>query len=83
MEVMVIKVQLTFRFRAAYKLLFVKWQMTTLRRNRMTVAQVFQQFVKKHPEKVMFICGEKSYTYRDVESYSNQIAQYFLSQGFR
>lgn len=47
-----------------------------------TVAGVFRQTVSKHPQKVAFIFERKTWSFQDVEDYSNKIANYFKSQGF-
>ena len=47
------------------------------------MAGVFRQTVSKHPQKVAFIFEGKTWSFQDVEDYSNKIANYFKSQGFK
>ncbi|KAH0615572.1 hypothetical protein JD844_005013 [Phrynosoma platyrhinos] len=54
-------------------------------RNRYTVPQLFQQTAKKHPEKVALIfqgTGE-TWTFQDLDTYSNKVANFFYERGFR
>ncbi|XP_063722029.1 long-chain fatty acid transport protein 1-like isoform X2 [Symsagittifera roscoffensis] len=69
--------------RAAVKLLTVKYRMSRIRKQNLTVPLLFRSFVEKHPDKVMFICADKKYTFRDVDIFSNQIGQYFQQKGFQ
>ncbi|XP_015765840.1 PREDICTED: long-chain fatty acid transport protein 4-like isoform X2 [Acropora digitifera] len=52
-------------------------------KNGVTVAGVFRQTLAKHPQKAAFIFEDKTWTFQDVEDYSNQIANYFKSQGYK
>ena len=52
-------------------------------KNGVTVAGFFQQTVAKHPQKTAFIFEQKTWTFQDVEDYSNRIANYFKSQGYK
>jgi len=47
------------------------------------VADIFWQTASKHPQKAAFIFEQKTWTFQDVEDYSNRIANYFKSQGFK
>ncbi|XP_075264163.1 long-chain fatty acid transport protein 4-like isoform X2 [Convolutriloba macropyga] len=69
--------------KAGIKLLIVKFRMRRLSKTKLTVPLLFQERLKKHPDKIMFICGDKSYTYQQVDDFSNQIANYFLSKGLK
>ena len=46
------------------------------------MADIFRQTASKHPQKAAFIFEQKTWTFQDVEDYSNRIANYFKSQGF-
>ena len=52
-------------------------------KNGVTVAGVFRQTLAKHPQKAAFIFEDKTWTFQDVEDYSNRIANYFKSQGYK
>lgn len=47
------------------------------------MADIFRQTVSKHPQKAAIIFEEKTWTFQDVEDYSNRIANYFKSQGYK
>ena len=47
------------------------------------MAGIFRQTVAKHPQKTAFIFEQKRWTFQDVEDYSNKIANYFKSQGYK
>ncbi|XP_015687588.1 long-chain fatty acid transport protein 4 [Protobothrops mucrosquamatus] len=54
-------------------------------KRRTTIPALFQQTVQRHPEKVALVfqgTGEK-WTFRQLDDYSNQVANYFYEQGFR
>lgn len=54
-------------------------------RRRTTIPTLFQQTVQRHPEKVALIfqgTGE-TWTFRQLDDYSNQVANFFYEQGFR
>ena len=47
------------------------------------MAGIFRQTVAKHPQKAAFIFEQETWTFQDVEDYSNRIANYFKSQGYK
>ncbi|PKU34163.1 long-chain fatty acid transport protein 4 [Limosa lapponica baueri] len=66
-------------------LLRVKWQVWRHVREKNTVAKIFQKTASKYPEKTALIfqgTGE-SWTFRELDEYSNQVANFFHGQGFR
>jgi len=48
-----------------------------------TVADLFRKTLSRHPRKTAFIFEQKTWTFQDVEDYSNRIANYFKSQGYK
>lgn len=52
-------------------------------RSNKIVADVFQRTAAKHPHKVAVIFEQKTWTFQEVEEYSNRIANYFKSQGYQ
>jgi len=65
-------------------LLDVYPKMRKYQKNNDDAVSLFQQNVKKHPDKVaMVTVDERSWTYREVDEYSNRVANYFYEQGFR
>ncbi|KFV64074.1 Long-chain fatty acid transport protein 4, partial [Dryobates pubescens] len=66
-------------------LLKVKWQVWRHVREKNTIAKIFQKTASKYPDKTALIfqgTGE-SWTFRQLDEYSNQVANFFFSQGFR
>lgn len=66
-------------------LLRVKWQVWRHVREKNTIAKIFQKTARKYPEKTALIfqgTGE-SWTFRQLDEYSNQVANFFYGQGFR
>ncbi|KAJ7414187.1 Long-chain fatty acid transport protein 4 [Willisornis vidua] len=66
-------------------LLRVKWQVWRHLREKNTIAKIFQKTARKYPEKTALIfqgTGE-SWTFRQLDEYSNQVANFFYGQGFR
>lgn len=47
------------------------------------VADVFRECVKRHPNKVCFICDGEEWTFQQVDDYSNKIAAIFKNHGYR
>ena len=52
-------------------------------KNNDNLADIFRQTVSKHPQKAAFIFEQQTWTFQDVEDYSNRIANYFKSQGYK
>ncbi|NXV55772.1 S27A4 protein, partial [Molothrus ater] len=72
-------------FSTGLVLLRVKWQVWRHVREKNTIAKIFQRTARKYPEKTALIfqgTGE-SWTFRQLDEYSNQVANFFYSQGFR
>ena len=55
----------------------VKWYT----RKNMTIPKLFAENVRKYPNRPCFVFEEKTWTYSDVDHYSNAIANYFLERG--
>uniref|UniRef100_A0ACB8F0L7 Uncharacterized protein n=1 Tax=Sphaerodactylus townsendi TaxID=933632 RepID=A0ACB8F0L7_9SAUR len=54
-------------------------------KQKYTIPKIFQETVQRHPEKVALIfqgTGE-SWTFRDLDEYSNRVANLLYGQGFR
>ena len=51
--------------------------------DKVTVADIFRKTLSKHPLKTAFIFEQKTWTFQDVEDYSNRIANYFKSKGYK
>jgi len=48
----------------------------------LTVPKMFTQTAKRFPDKIMFYFEDETWTFQQVEDYSNQIANYFRSLGY-
>eukprot|EP00092_Neocalanus_flemingeri_P036124 GFUD01039329.1.p1 GENE.GFUD01039329.1~~GFUD01039329.1.p1 ORF type:complete len:650 (-),score=172.75 GFUD01039329.1:557-2506(-) len=48
-----------------------------------TVSQVFQRTVRKHPDRVCLYFEEESWTFKQLDTYSNRVAHFLLSCGFK
>ena len=71
--------------RAIYLLLALKSEERKLPKSidKVTVADIFRKTLSKHPRKTAFIFEQKTWTFQDVEDYSNRIANYFKSKGYK
>ena len=49
----------------------------------LTVPQAFAETVKKHPDKIALIFEDQKWTFRDLEEFSNRVANYFLRAGYK
>lgn len=61
----------------------LRWIIRSHERKNRSVADVFQQHVRRHPNKVCFIFEDQEWTFQQVEDYSNKIATVFKTQGYR
>ncbi|XP_061399604.1 long-chain fatty acid transport protein 4-like [Musca vetustissima] len=48
-----------------------------------SMARIFQENCRKHPEKACFVIDDRRLTFQDVEDYSNKIGGYFKDKGLR
>ncbi|KAK7095529.1 long-chain fatty acid transport protein 1-like [Littorina saxatilis] len=52
-------------------------------RAKTTVAKLFKDQVKKHPQKPCFLFEDQTWTFQQVDDYTNQIANFFYEAGYR
>lgn len=71
-----------FLYRLIYRVSTILIQKRKYAKNNDVVADIFRQTVSKHPQKAAFIFEQETWTFQDVEDYSNRIANYFKSQGY-
>ncbi|XP_018579796.1 long-chain fatty acid transport protein 4 [Anoplophora glabripennis] len=69
--------------RALYKYLRLIIQVKSFQRKNLTLADVFRQNVKKHPNKPCIVFEDQEWTFGQVEEYSNKIANLFKSHGYK
>ncbi|XP_077779836.1 long-chain fatty acid transport protein 1 isoform X2 [Podarcis muralis] len=66
-------------------LIQVKYKLYWHRKAKSNVPKIFQDVVRRHPEKVAFIyeATDEKWTFRHLDEYSNAVANFFYQQGFR
>ncbi|XP_078502770.1 long-chain fatty acid transport protein 4 [Lissotriton helveticus] len=71
--------------RAARTLLTVKMSVNHHVRERNTIPKIFSQCVQKHPDKpaLVFQGTDTIWTFRQLDEFSNAVANYLYEQGFR
>ncbi|XP_066466961.1 long-chain fatty acid transport protein 4 [Tiliqua scincoides] len=54
-------------------------------RQKYTIPKLFQETVRRHPEKpaLVFQGTDETWTFRELDEYSNRVANYLYGQGFR
>jgi len=72
-------------FRVIYPVLAIISEIRNLPKSvdKVTVADIFRKTLSKHPRKTAFIFEQKTWTFQDVEDYSNRIGNYFKSKGYK
>ncbi|XP_055903657.1 long-chain fatty acid transport protein 4 [Eupeodes corollae] len=68
---------------AATRFLKIQYLLYKFEWQKYTVPRVFQTFLQQNPEKDGFIMESKKLTFQDIEDFSNKIASYFKSKGFK
>ncbi|XP_033119130.1 long-chain fatty acid transport protein 4-like [Anneissia japonica] len=66
-----------------YTLFAMKYMLYKYQRDSMLVHKLFQRNVKKHPNKIAFKIEDKTWTFQQIEDYSNSVANYFSGAGYR
>jgi solute carrier family 27 (fatty acid transporter), member 1/4 len=69
--------------RALYRYLCLRWRIARIKAKDVGLPSIFQDVVRKHPDKVAFHFEDQQWTFREVDEYSNRIANYFRSQGIK
>ncbi|XP_034275268.1 long-chain fatty acid transport protein 1 [Pantherophis guttatus] len=66
-------------------LLRVKYELYHHRKAKSNIPKVFQKIVRKYPDKVALIyeATDDKWTFRQLDEYSNCVANFFYQQGFR
>ncbi|NWR81770.1 S27A1 protein, partial [Centropus unirufus] len=66
-------------------LLRVKSELRRHQKTRSTIPKIFQDVVRRHPDKVALICAttDERWTFRRLDRYSNAVGNFFYQQGFR
>lgn len=61
----------------------LNFQLWRYEHGRQTVPKIFTNVASKHPDKVAFYFENEIWTFRDVEKFSNKIAHFFKSEGYK
>jgi len=69
--------------RGAWRYLQLLVLVYVYQKRNLTVSQVFQRTVKKHPDKVALYFEDESWTFKQLDEYSNQLAHFLLEAGFK
>jgi len=69
--------------RGAWRYLQLLLLVYVYQKRNLTVSQVFQKTVKKHPNKVCMYFEDEKWTFRELDEYSNQLAHFLHSAGFK
>lgn len=67
--------------RAVVKIVRLVFHVKRAERKNLTVPKMFAESVRKFPDKILFYFKDEEWTFRQVEDYSNRIANYFSSTG--
>lgn len=70
-------------FRSLIRLLQTKWFLYGLKRNNGNVITVFRSNVARHPNKTIFYYNDEKWSFRDLELYTNKVANAFIASGFK
>ncbi|OTF69534.1 hypothetical protein BLA29_006302, partial [Euroglyphus maynei] len=54
-----------------------------MQRSNRSVPKIFQSVCSSQPDKTLFHYRDETWSFRRVDDFSNKVANYFLSQGFR
>ncbi|KAL7640772.1 UNVERIFIED_CONTAM: hypothetical protein RMT77_009047 [Armadillidium vulgare] len=68
---------------ALVRYITLKWKIRQIKSRNVGLPSLFQDVYRKHPDKIAFHFEEDKWTFRDLENYSNKVANYFRSQGVK
>lgn len=74
---------LLFLFRGSFRYANLIFHTVRHSRKNRTIADIFQLTTAKHPQKVAIKFEEQTWTFQEVENYSNKVANHFKSQGYQ
>ena len=70
-------------FRGAYRYLRLLGLMYSYQRQNLTVPRVFSQTVSRFGRRKCLVHLDRSWTFLDLEEYSNKVANFFLAEGYK
>lgn len=69
--------------RALWRYIKILYMVKKLQRQNASIGDVFQEFVSKTPEKPCLVLDDRVFTFREVNEYSNRIANVFHAHGYK
>ena len=72
-----------FLFRGAFRYIRLLLLVYYYQKLNLTVPQAFAKTVKRHKNKTAIIFEDQAWTFKDLEDYSNRVANYFLRVGYK
>ncbi|KAL6261278.1 hypothetical protein P5V15_008800 [Pogonomyrmex californicus] len=59
------------------------WSVHSHEKKNRNVADIFRQYVSRHPNKICFIFEDQEWTFQQIEDFSNKIANIFKAHGYK
>ena len=72
-----------FLFSGFGKIIQIKMANRKFRRENQTVAKVFAERVKQHPDKIICYYREETWTFRQMDHFSTRVANAFIKLGYQ
>ena len=69
-------------YRALMALLRVRNEIRRNTANNTTIPDLFARSLAKHKSKAAILYEDQTWSFQDLENYSNSVANYFMSEGF-
>ncbi len=73
----------SFTFRGAFRYLRLLSLVYMYQKMDMTVPRVFKETVKSFAHKKCLVHEDRSWTFQDLEDYSNRVANYLIREGYK
>ena len=74
---------LLYIFRGAYRFLKLLLVVYWFQKRNITVAKAFAKTVQKYRSKTCLLFEDTSWSFQDLEDYSNKVGNYFLDLGYK
>lgn len=69
--------------KSLYRLIKTKVALYLIKKNNSTIPQLFLQTVKRHPNRPAILFEDQVWTFKDLDNYSNKVANTFLDLGYQ
>ncbi|XP_015784455.1 long-chain fatty acid transport protein 4-like [Tetranychus urticae] len=69
--------------KSLYRLVKTKVSLYLMKKRNATIPQLFLQTVKKHPNRAAILFEDQVWTFKDLDDYSNKVANAFLGLGYQ